>query len=93
MALSTKTKRRLQVALTRVNLATEMEAAMNSSAPISLKLKRAILAALAGKAAADEVVSVLQSGAASLSAKTKARITLAMANKAAANELISELES
>lgn len=93
MALSAKTKRRLQIALTRVNLAAEMEAAMDSAASISVRLKRAILSALAGKAAADEINSVLENGPASLSDKTKARVLLAMANKAAADEIISELES
>jgi hypothetical protein len=93
MALSAKTKLRLKNALTRASLADEMEAAMDSPAPLSAKLKRAIVVALAGKAAGQEVVDAIENGPISLSEKTKARIRLAMASKAAGNEVIAAIES
>jgi hypothetical protein len=91
--LSAQAKVRLKNALTRSTLANEMDAAMAADAPLSDKLKRALVVALTSKAAADQVAVAVDAPLGTLSAATKARIRLAMASKKYGDELIALIES
>lgn len=91
--LSAKAKVRLKNALTRKSLADSMEAAINSDAPLSDKVKKALIIALASKAAGEDAAAAIDAPTGSMSAKTKARIRLAMASKQYGDELIAAIES
>ena len=92
--LSAKTKKRLTNALTRKTLADELEAALAAHAPLSAKLKRAIVVALASnKAAADLIAAVETAGAQTLSLDTKRRIIAELASKDAGNEVIAAAQA
>jgi hypothetical protein len=86
------TKARLVSALTRKKLADEFEALAASPAACSAKLKAAIRAMMANKAAADEVVAALETGGMqSLSGpkhpNAARRLRDAMCRKSAADEI------
>jgi len=92
--LSIKTKKRLVLALTREKLADELEATLSANAPLSKKLKRAIIVALASKKAGLDLINALEAdGAQALSLDTKRRIIAELANKVAGKELIDAAES
>ena len=91
--LSKKTKQRLVLAMTRKSLADELEAKMDSAAPLSAKLKRAIEVALASKKAAQDLIAVVEAGSGSLKKDTQARIIQEMAQKAAGQEVIASAQA
>ena len=92
--LTSKTKKRLTNALTRKSLADELEAALASHAPLSAKLKRAIIVALANSKAGLELISAVETaGAQSLSLDTKRRIIAELASKEAGNEVIAAAQA
>jgi hypothetical protein len=91
-----KTKKRLIAALTRKSLADEFEARAASPAPITQKLKAAIIAMMANKKAAKEVIDALETpGNQQLSGpqhpNAKRRLELALASKQAADEIDSQI--
>lgn len=91
--LTVKTKKRLINALTRKSFADEFEAALTTPAPLSAKLKRAIVVAVCNKKAALDIISKLESGPGALNTDSKRRLLSEMAEKKSANEVIAQLES
>lgn len=92
--LTSKTKKRLTNALTRKALADELETALASARPLSVKLKRAIEVALASKKAATDLIKAVETaGAQALGLDTKRRIVQEMADKKAGNEIINKAET
>jgi hypothetical protein len=92
--LTTSTKKRLTNALTRRLLADEMEAAIVSAAPLSVKLKRAIEVAMANKAAAESVITAIQtSNVQLLTVDARRRLIQMMAQTVAGQELITAIQS
>lgn len=91
--LSAKAKQRLKLALVSKSLADELDAKMDSAAPLSAKLKRALIVALGNKKAALSLISVVEAGGGSLSLDAKRRIVAEMAQKAAGLEVIAAAQS
>lgn len=92
--LSVKTKQRLTNALTRKSLADEMEAAIFAHAPLSDKLKRAIVVALASKSAGLSMIAAIETaGAQAMSLDAEHRSVQMMARKDAGLELIAAIEA
>ncbi len=91
-----ETKARLISALTRKSLADEFEAKAASPAPLSARLKAAILAMMGNKRAANEVIAALETaGNQTLSGpqhpNAKRRLELALTRKKAADEIDSQI--
>jgi hypothetical protein len=92
MSLTSKTYAHLKSALTRKSLTDEFQAAITTPAPLSAKLKAAIIAMMANKAAGNEVINALQTGGHQVLSGPKnpnaaRRFRDAMCNKAAADEI------
>ena len=97
MALTKQSKARLVSGLTRKGLADEFEAAMTTPAPLSAKLKAAIIAMMANKEAALELITALESvGAEKLSGpakpNAKKRLENAVTSKKASAEIQTALD-
>ena len=99
--LSPKTYAHLKAMLTRATLADEFQALLSAPGVPSAKLQAAILAAMANKAAANEVIAALQTaGLQALSGNpveghrspnAARRLVDALANLAAEQEIVSSL--
>jgi hypothetical protein len=94
--LTAKTKARLVSALTRKSLADEFEAKAASPAPLSAKLKAAILAMMCNRAASNEVVAALETGGNQVLSgpghpNAARRLRDALCRKSAADEVDSQI--
>ena len=89
--LTVKTKKRLINALTRKTFADELETKLAASAPLSAKLKTAIISAMANKKAALSFIAAVETaGVQALTLDAQRRIVDAMAQKVAGNEVIAQ---